>query len=367
MTRPPFSTATLLFSVVFLAACSDGDDPAGSSGENGSDAGTSGGSTTVGRCLDPATLDYAVTPRKEDDSYLIGYSMSTDGDKVFMSGVHSVFALDVGGSAFTPIYTDASAIVPFHFLRASDVVVYDNGKRLQAVPKTGGAPTALPAFTRRPLTSLAGTADLALDGDVFYAKEVGSETTTYFRHDLASGTETDLTTEARAEQSSFKLGPDALYSYYPLSEANGAPTQPFRLAKTGGALELLTYTGVVPVHTPFAVRGSDIYLFGRDTSTGNAIVYRAAASGGAAQPLFSTLAPVVFKNQNEVFDADGGLVFRTVDSFWFLPTGASEARFVACIGGDLTLHAATATGRTIYASVVDSGNDVGGIVRIPIP
>lgn len=371
----------LAFATCALSACSGSDDDMGgddegsssssgasgaasSSGASGSWGASSGG--TPGACLDPASFDYVVPLRTEGDAYLIGYDMRVDGTTLFMNGVHSVFALNTASSAFDAIYTDAATIVPFMFPRAADVLIYVGNRKLLSVPKTGGTPTPLPAFTRRPLTSLAGTADLELDGDSFYAKEV-DEGTRFFKHDVTTGAETDLAQEDRARNASFRIGADAIYGYYPTTEEPNAPTQMFRLPKAGGAIEPLGFTGALPVLYPYAVRGTDLYLIGSNPTDATGTLYRAPTTGGAAAPLMTTVFPLAFKGQSQAFDAEGGTVFRLVDTFFWLPTGAATAAKLACIGGDFTLHASAAIGKTIYASVVNSGSNVGGVIRIPIP
>lgn len=377
------------FGSASIVACSGSGGAGGVGDPDGGSAavlpdgstGTPGTPDAPGSCIHDDAFDFLVPPRSEGDGSFLAYDAHAEGNTIYVSTIQSVFAIDATTGSVTTLYNSPTAIVVHVFVRADDLLVFDK-KKLFSVPKTGGTPTELPPFTRTPEFSIVGTLELRLDGNIGYAKEIGVDPedtsksiVTYFSHDIASGTETDLGREDRAKFSSFRLGPDGIYSYYPENSADGGPSDTgptvlFKIPKAGGPPSVLPYSPGSQRVSPMGFQGSDLLLFGTPLPDAPATdivgrFLRVPAAGGAVTQLGTTRYFLSFRGQDQTIPVPGGQVLRIVDDLFYLADGASTVTKVACISGDYTMHGTTVIGNTIYASVVN-GNQ-GGIVRIPFP
>lgn len=371
---------------ISLFACDDDDDSpsnpttadggtaetgAGSSGTSGG-GGTSSGSDPDGgaKCLDPATLNYVLAPRKTASNYVYHFYEATPNEpnQIFATTIDEVVRVDVDAKTVSTLYGPngpLGATAPHHFLRASDVVVQD-GKKLLSIPKAGGSPTALPSFTRGTAGSLAGTSEVYADGDTLYALESG-DSGNVFKHDLATGAETVLGSEPKSSTSSIRLGPDAIYSYYANSDADNAPTTVWKLAKTGGAITPLAFTGAPSdILVPLGVVGTDLYLLAVVPSEYGAHVLRASTAGGAVTDLGSIGVSLGFKGVQEIFPTAKGIIVRNSSKLFWLPTGANALQPLYCFDGEYALYAPVVLGNTLYINV-NTDNDEGGVAALPMP
>lgn len=352
---------SLLFALATasLVACSD-DGPSSSNGDPSSG----------GACLDPATFDYVLSPRKatSGSSFLLYQATPSEPGQIFGSTIDEVFRIDVAAKTATSVYAPEGAIAPRHFQHGGDIVV-TSGTKIWTVPKAGGAATEKPKWTRNPQSSLAGTQEAYLDGDTFYALDNGLEGVV-FKHDLESGTETDLGAEPRSNAASIRLGEDAIYSYYPTSDANNAPTVVWKLPKAGGAIQELTFTGAPSQENyPFGVVGNDIYLLSVTPDTFEAHVLRASRDGGDVTDLGKFTYVLSFKGQSNIVANANGVLLRLQDDMFWVPNGASSFQKVACldVGSGYAFYATTILDDKIYASVVNTDEQTGGVVVLPLP
>lgn len=348
-----------------LFACSD---DSASSGTGASDPATGG--ENAGTCLDPTTFDYVLPPRKatSGSSFLLYQATPSAPKEIFGSTIDEVFRIDVDAKTATSVYAPEGAIAPRHFQHGSDIVV-TSGMKIWTVPKTGGAATEKPKWTRTPQSSLAGTQEAYLDGDTFYALDNGLGGVV-FKHDLETGTETDLGAEPRSNASSIRLGEDAIYSYYSKTDANNAPTVVWKLPKSGGTVQELTFTGAPSEENyPFGVVGGDIYLLSVTPDTFAAHILRAPRDGGAVTDLGQLTYIFSFKGQTNIVSNANGVLLRVVDDMFWIPNGASSFQKVACLdsGSGYGFYATTILDGAIYASVVNTDAQTGGVIVLPLP
>jgi hypothetical protein len=191
-----------------------------------------------------------------------------------------------------------------------------------------------------------------------------------FKHDLEAGTETDLSAEPRSKASSIRLGEDAIYSYYSKSEVNNAPTVVWRLSKAGGAIKELTFTGAPSEENyPFGVVGNDIYLLSVTPATFEAHILRASRDGGAVTDLGKFAYVLSFKGQTNIVSTANRVLLRLQDDMFWIPNGASSFQKIACLGtgNGYGFYATTILNDKVYASVVNTSEQTGGVVVLPLP
>ncbi|AKV00043.1 hypothetical protein AKJ09_06706 [Labilithrix luteola] len=359
----------IVLATASLFACNNDDDSASSSTENGSGDPSSGGAN-AGTCLDPAKFDYVLQPRKatSGSSFLLYQATPSAANQIFGSTIDEVFRIDVDAKTATSVYAPEGAIAPRHYQHGSDIVV-TSGSKIWTVPKAGGNATEKPKWTRTPQGSLAGTQEAYLDGETFYALDNGLGGVV-FKHDLESGTETDLGAEPRSNASSIRLGEDAIYSYYPKSEANHAPTVVWKLPKAGGTTKELAFTGAPSEENyPFGVVGNDIYLLSVTSATFEAHILRASREGGAVTDLGKFMYVLSFKGQTNIVSTANGVFLRLQDDMFWIPNAASSFQKIACLatGSGYAFYATTILDNKVYASVVNTDAKTGGVVVLPLP
>lgn len=350
-------TTTLLF------ACSDD----GGSSDAPNDGSSSGG---PGACLDPAAFNYVLSPRKatSGSSFLLYQATPNEPNQIFGSTIDEVFRIDVDAKTATSLYAPAGAIAPRHFSHGSDLVV-TSGSKIWTIPKAGGAPIEKPKWTRAPQSSLAGTQEAYLDGDTFYALDAGLEGVV-FKHDLETGAETDLGAEPRSNASSIRVGEDAIYSYYKKGDESNAPTVVWKLPKAGGAIQELAFTGAPSEENyPFGVVGGDLYLLSVTPATFEAHILRASRNGGAVTDLGTFSYVLSFKGQTNLVTTPKGVLLRMQDDMFWVANGASSFKKIACLapGSGYAFYATTILGNTVYASVVQTDAQTGGVIALSLP
>jgi hypothetical protein len=364
MKRPiAFSFSLLVW--MFGSGCG-GDESSGDGGAPGSVRGCS---------ADDASLVFGPTSLESMSGPLA--SMSTDGTTLFFTRNDGLYSVPLAGGVPTRTLATPSAIHVNHFVRDTDVIVYSTS--LSSVPKTGGAATPLPAFTRFPRrTGSTGYVFAELVGDQLVAREEtgsSSVTSTYFTHTLATGAQTTILTTPDTAGSRFVVLDGSIYVTRQ-SGAGGAIGEDSLVS----TLLRIPVAGGSPVEVPLmpslerhvvvlASMGDALILFARAKGAPSFDIVRVPATGGMVEVLAQTSHPNIALDQVRVARAGTSVVIQVTNQLHLIRAGASNTAIFGC--GDTTArytqHALTASGESAYLNIYDGTESKNIVVRLPFP